>query len=116
VTITTTYGGKIIGSVSCCSTVLQGRASLNVVSIITDKPYLGTTNAQYLIKIITSVQILSTDLLYVYFPKQFQLGTGSIPCTVVSPTAATTVPTCAVSAGNLIRISSFLSATAPSPT
>jgi hypothetical protein len=109
ITISSSYNGSLIGSIQCCSTVLEPRSSLNVVSILTDKPYLGAANAQYVFKIITSVSLLTTDLIYIYFPKQYQLGVGTLPCTVSSPTAVVSSPTCSLSPGNLIRISSFLS-------
>lgn len=112
------YNSNLVSSTTCCQTALNGRSSLQVVSIVTDKPYLQTANSQYTITIITSIVLTSTDLIYIYFPKQYSLGTGSKPCTVTSATAATTgTATCALGYGNIVKISSWLSAnTSSTPT
>jgi len=42
---------------------------LNVISIVTDKPYLQMTNAQYVITLSITIGLLTTDVIFVYFPK-----------------------------------------------
>lgn len=107
----------MVSTMTCCSTALDSRTSLTVVSIVTDKPYLQTPNSQYTITMTTSIIMTSTDTIYIYYPKQYSLGTGTKPCTVTSATAPTTgSPTCTLASGNLIKVSSFLSANASAST
>ena len=73
-------------------------------------------NAQYTIKLVTSIGLVVGDLVYVYFPHQYSIAVGSIPCAASSPSSAVSAsPTCTVADGNIIKISSFLTASAPSP-
>ncbi len=74
------------------------------------------SNAQYVIKMSITISLYANDIIFVYFPKQYNLGSGSFPCTITSPTAVIGSPVCTVSPGNIVKIISFLSATATSGT
>jgi hypothetical protein len=114
VSITSTYNGSSVASISCCSTLLKGRNSLNVVSIVTDKPYLQMVNAMYTIQVVNSVVLAVGDLVYVYFPKQYSIPIGSITCgaTTLSGMISAT-PTCTVAVGNLVKISGLVIGAVP---
>lgn len=100
---------------SCCSTILEPRTSLTVSSIITDKPFLQTSNAAYTFTLSLSYLLTSSDMVYIYFPAQYVLATGSHTCTVTAPGQPLTgSPVCIVAAGNLVRVSLILTANSTS--
>lgn len=115
ISINSYYNGFLVAGISCCSTLLKPRASLDVSSIITDKPYLQTSNCQYFFTFTTTMSILSTDIIYIYFPYQYALGTGTKPCSITSATSSTGTPTCTILNGNLIMVTSFLTSDTIAP-
>lgn len=68
ITVSSAYNGFFVAGTTCCSVVLLSRNSLIVNSIITDKPYLQMSNAQYIISLTTTISLKTTDIIMVYFP------------------------------------------------
>lgn len=108
ITVSSAYNGFFVAGTVCCSVVLVSRNSLVVSSIVTDKPYLQMSNAQYVVTLTTTVDMITTDMMLVYFPLEYSIAVGPISCGVTSPSAGVGSPTCTVLTGNVIRFSSIL--------
>lgn len=111
ITVSSAYNGFFVAGTVCCSVVLASRNSLVVSSIVTDKPYLQMSNAQYVVTLTTTVDMVSTDLVLVYFPLEYTITVGSISCA-----SSLGSPTCTVLTGNAVKFSSVLASDRPAGT
>ena len=113
-----------MATIDCCEQELQPRSAL-VGSLSVNDPQLVKTGVTYTFQFTISqyVSLQTDDMVYIYFPYQYKIPTGSIFCTVetlpVDASAVTSNPVCEAraigtsSTTTFIRVSSFLQSNQP---